>query len=62
MQVTAGVLTVLKVMINAYMSHQTSIIKSLFFSNEAEPVIEKALESAPEDTIFVYVGVGDRSL
>ncbi|XP_057365345.1 thioredoxin domain-containing protein 17-like [Daphnia carinata] len=28
---------------------------------EAEPVIEKALESAPEDAIFIYVGVGDRS-
>jgi|688.fasta_scaffold722338_1 hypothetical protein len=62
MQVTAGVLTVLKViMINEYMSHQTgSLISS--FSIEAEPVIEKALESAPEDAIFVYVGVGDRSL
>nr|CAH0104461.1 unnamed protein product [Daphnia galeata] len=28
---------------------------------EAEPVIEKALESAPEDAVFVYVGVGDKS-
>ena len=48
-------------MINEYMSHQTgSLISS--FSIEAEPVIEKALGSAPEDAIFVYVGVGDRSL
>ncbi len=62
MQVTAGVLTVLKViMINEYMSHQTGSLISPF-SIEAEPVIEKALETAPEDAIFVYVGVGDRSL
>ena len=38
------------------------VFKLLLFSIEAEPVIEKALESAPENAIFLYVGVGDRSL
>ena len=36
--------------------------KNIYSTFKAEPVIEKALESAPEDAVFVYVGVGDKSL
>lgn len=38
------------------------ILATTTFIIKAEPVIEKALESAPEDATFIYVGVGDRSL
>ena len=32
------------------------------FKYSAEPVIEEALKQVPAETIFLYVGVGDRAL
>lgn len=33
-----------------------------FYSSIAEPIIEQALEEAPENAVFLYVGVGERNL
>lgn len=58
LQVRAGALIVLQVL--GLMFFYIPLLKFILYL--AEPVIEEALKKAPADSVFLYVGVGDRSL